>query len=97
MIDKSQAISIVKDRLKDFENETVGRLEIVDEHTIECSFGWVFSWDSKRHLETGAISDALAGNAPFIVDRRDGSIHDTGTAYPVEHYIAEYEKKIQSR
>jgi hypothetical protein len=32
----------------------------------------------------------MAGNAPFIVDRNDGSIHVTGTAYPTEQYLESY-------
>jgi tetrahydromethanopterin S-methyltransferase subunit H len=35
-------------------------------------------------------SVTLAGNAPFIVDRKDGSIHVTGTAYPPEVYLQNY-------
>jgi hypothetical protein len=32
----------------------------------------------------------VLGNAPFIVDRKDGSIHLTGTAYPIEQYLKSY-------
>jgi hypothetical protein len=31
-----------------------------------------------------------AGNAPFIVDREDGRIHVTGTAFPTEFYLENY-------
>ena len=63
------------------------RLAILDEETIEADFGWVFFYDSRKHQETGELSDALAGNAPILVSRRDGSLHATGTAHPIEHYI----------
>ena len=65
-------------------------LRILDEHTIEADFGWVFFWQSQRFLETGNFSDQLAGNGPLIVDRRDGTVHRTGTAHPVEHYVQQY-------
>ena len=42
-------------------------------------------------METGHSSDQLAGNAPIIVDRSDGSVHVMGTAKPLQHYIAAYE------
>jgi hypothetical protein len=56
----------------------------------ERDFGWVFCYDSKAHVETGNITAALAGNAPLIVDRVDGQIYVTGTAFPLEHYVSEY-------
>ena len=51
-----------------------------------------FSLGAARYLETGDLSFCLAGNAPIIVDARTGAATVTGTAHPVEHYIAEYER-----
>ena len=71
-----------------------GDVPVVLEHaTIEKSWGWVFFYESRRFLETGDNSSRLAGNAPIIVDARTGIASDTGTAYPIEHYIAEYERE----
>lgn len=61
--------------------------------TREADFGWVFFYQSRLHLETGALRHALAGNAPLIVDRDSGDIVTTGTAHPIEYYIAEYESR----
>ena len=60
----------------------------VDEH----DFGWVYFYDGSIHLETGDVSDAVAGNAPLIVDRTDGKLYITGTARPIEHYLAEFRR-----
>ena len=65
---------------------------ILDEATIEREFGWVFFYDSSRHVETGMISDAIAGNAPIIVNKHDGTLHFTGTASPISYYIEDYER-----
>ncbi|MBN1919222.1 MAG: hypothetical protein JW889_15060 [Verrucomicrobia bacterium] len=65
---------------------------ILDEHTIDRDFGWVFFYDSARHLQTQAMEDSLGGNAPVIVTRANGAVHDTGTAHAVEFYIANFEK-----
>jgi hypothetical protein len=65
-------------------------LRILDEHTLEADFGWVFFYQSQRFLETGDFPGQLLGNAPLIVDRRDGTLHVTGTANPVEHYVHQY-------
>jgi hypothetical protein len=65
---------------------------IVDEATIERPWGWVFFYNSKLWLQTRDIRYALAGNAPFLVERESGRVLATGTAYPVERYIENYER-----
>ena len=60
------------------------QLKVLKESTIECEFGWVFFYGPADP------SIAVAGNAPFILDRKDGSVHSTGTAYPVEQYVESY-------
>lgn len=64
---------------------------IIDSATIERAFGWVFFYQSRDYMESGSASDCLAGNAPLIVDRLTGNVVPTGTAHPIEHYLAEYE------
>ncbi len=54
-------------------------LALLEEQTIETEFGWVLFYTSSSYLGTGNIRDALAGNAPLIVDRAAGSLHVTGT------------------
>jgi len=56
----------------------------------EFPVGWVFFYDSKVHQETNSVSDALAGNAPILVDRSDGTLHMTGTAQPIQKYVDQY-------
>jgi hypothetical protein len=63
---------------------------ILDECTIERSWGWVFFYTSKGWC-AGDANYAIAGNAPLIVGRFTGAMHSTGTARPIEHYIENYE------
>ena len=70
------------------------RIIILDECTIEKEWGWVFFYQSSEYLETGDFSSQLAGNAPYIVNKATGELHETGTAFSVEHYIKEYEQQI---
>ena len=65
---------------------------ILDDATIEKSWGWVFFQTSKKWHETNDIEYAIAGNAPIIVEKDTGKLFFTGTAYPMEHYIQNYEK-----
>lgn len=70
------------------------RIVVLEECTIEKEWGWIFFYQSSEYLETGDASSQLAGNAPYIVNKQSGELHETGTAFPVEDYIDEYEKKI---
>lgn len=68
-------------------------LVILDHHTMEDDFGWVFFWNSRKYAETGDYIYALAGNGPLIVDRNDGSIHEISSAEPIDAAIARYRQK----
>lgn len=92
---QSQARELVARQLDAFPDyDDLGGCVILDEHTIERSWGWVFFYNSRKYVETNEFEHALLGNAPYIVNRFDGSMHVTGTARPTEHYIAEYESQI---
>ena len=64
-------------------------LVMLEDMTMERSFGWVFFYQSRRYLQSGNFSDLLAGNAPIVVAKTDGRIHVTGTARPLEYYLAQ--------
>jgi hypothetical protein len=81
---------IVLEYLKQLERDAGCELVMLDANTLEREFGWVFFYNSKRYVETGDICHALAGNAPIVVTSRDRRIHVTGTARPVEHYLATF-------
>lgn len=89
MITYLEAKDIAATYIKNIENITV--CELIEDETIEESFGWVFFYNSKEFLETGDFSYALIGNAPIIVDRLTGIVTQTGTAYPIEYYINQYQ------
>ena len=76
----------------DFEDRKKVHVVIVDLETREEDFGWIFFYQTQERLD-GDITAALAGNGPLIVDRNDGSLHETGTAQSVDWYIADYRKK----
>jgi hypothetical protein len=84
------ARQIVLDYLKQLERDTGCELAMLDGNTLKREFGWVFFYNARRYVETGNITHALAGNAPIVVTSRDRRIHVTGTAHPLEHYLAAF-------
>ncbi len=93
MIDQQKARALAEEWLVAHPaTSSAGPIELclLDAETIEAEFGWVFFYTSKLYMETGDFSHALAGNAPLIVDRDAGTVHVTGTAHPIEHYMNQY-------
>ena len=66
---------------------------IVNVLPIEGDLGWIFFYTTKAFAETQDPMYELAGNAPIIVDREDGSLHITGTGRSIESYMEEFRQK----
>jgi ribosomal protein L7/L12 len=58
----------------------------------EREFGWIFFYVANKLSATGRKRLAIAGNAPFLVERDSGRVLELGTAYPVDHYVGNYLK-----
>jgi hypothetical protein len=78
------ATRIAEKYVAQFNIEGGGTMKLFSEDTVERPFGWVFFYGPADE------SVIVAGNALFIVDRKDGSIHVTGTGYPTEAYLESY-------
>jgi hypothetical protein len=63
---------------------------ILDQHTQEKAYGFVFVYNARRYVETGDFQWALGGNGPVVV-LHDGSVHMLGTAYPLEETLQRFE------
>jgi len=94
MLTKAEALEIVSRKLQEM-NPTDDLFVVVDEHTIEKSFGWVFFYNSKKFVETGIFEDRLAGNGPVIVNKFSGDVEFHGSAKSPEEIIEEYLRKSQ--
>jgi hypothetical protein len=57
-------------------------------------YGWVFFYNSREFIETGNRRAAWVGNAPFLIGRVNFDLEVFGTALPLEHYLAEFEKSV---
>jgi hypothetical protein len=86
----AEARRLAQDQLTAIASSSHMALALLDEHTIEVDFGWIFFWTSTKYRETGEFRYAVAGNGPLIVDRRDGSVHEASTARTIEETIESY-------
>jgi hypothetical protein len=90
---REEANAVASNYVAAMEKRSGVALIIVDELTMERDFGWVYFYNSKLFIETGDPAYAGGGNAPIIIDRVSGQLHETGTARATEYYIAEFEKR----
>jgi len=95
MLSRRDAIESVEVRLSALSPLPEGDAWVVyADATQERAFGWVIFYGSRFYRETGDVSHAVAGNAPFLVNRYSGEVEETGTAMPVEHYVTSYEARL---
>lgn len=91
MISKSEAQKIFEDHVKADKFKSEG-VELSIELEDEKDYGWIFTYQSKQYLESGDILDALMGNHPCLVAKKDGSVWPLGAGAPREMHLAEFEK-----
>lgn len=93
-ISRKQAAQMIHHIIKEVDaiERDDDELIIIESETIEKEWGWVFFYSSKKWVETNDFQYAVAGNAPYIVLRHSGKILETGTAYPIDHYITRFEE-----
>jgi hypothetical protein len=60
---------------------------------IERPWGWAFFYNTRGALG-GDDRYLVAGNGPILINRATGSMHFCGSAFPVEHYLEEYEAQL---
>jgi hypothetical protein len=87
MIDKNAALTIAVEEVRTRCNAR-DKYIVCDEMTMEFPFGWVFFWIPDP--ATGIDPSECFGNSPFIVDRRDGSVHLMGTREDAEVVAERY-------
>jgi hypothetical protein len=92
MITLAEAITVAERYVHDMERGSEVPLKLLQDLTIERRFGWAFFYDAVLPPGADDSDTTLAGNSPIIIDKRDGSIHVTGTAYPIEYYLDNFER-----
>ncbi|MDG9710484.1 YrhB domain-containing protein [Streptomyces sp. DH10] len=85
MVTKERAVELVKALLSRRRQESpwMARLpELAVCEIKEHALGWLVVWQSVEYNRSRDIGKMLVGHGPYLVDRRDGSIHHIpATAY----------------
>jgi hypothetical protein len=95
MLNQAQATQIARNYLSTQQTPSRKKLALFEDRTMTTEFGWVFFYSTCEHVETGDFLKGIPGNAPFIVDKLDGSIHGTGTGQPLQEFLNAYASKHQ--
>lgn len=66
-------------------------------HTTPSGNLWIYSYESAKYLRTNDMSEALFGNAPILLDTCSGEAFETGTAEPIEEYVAAYRRFVENK
>ena len=94
-----EAIETITERLNEPDPSWPDKpvIVVLKDQTIFRDWGWVFFYSTQLYLDTGVISDALVGNAPYIFNRNTGEILPTGTAQSIDYYVKQYEKNLKHK
>lgn len=91
MLTKQEMLEVAKLHIKKMDEKDGIDTIILEDYTVHKPYGSIFCYDSKLFQETGDFIYAIAGNAPFLVEKNTGKVITFGTANDVEYYINLYE------
>ena len=73
------------------------QIVILEDATMEREWGWVFFYQSSEYLRTNDFNSQLVGHGPCLVNKFSGEFIETGSAFPPQYYIDEYEKLLNKQ
>ena len=78
---------IADEYLKEMAKDADIPLIYLEEWITKQPYGNIYHYTSKAYYETKDEEHAVAGNAPFLVEKDTGNIITFGTALSEEHYM----------
>ena len=91
MLTEKEMNKIAEKYISDMFKSSTKEVVLLQEHTIEKSYGSIYFYNSKKYIEDDDFNFALVGNAPFLIEKKTGKIVIFGTSHDIEYYIEEYE------
>ena len=87
MINREDEARAVAERYLDATVRNSVEEDVVTTSVREFPTCWVVGYNTRAHWETGAISHALAGGGPIIVNRGTGAARMGISALPAEEQV----------
>jgi hypothetical protein len=84
MLTKNQALELVRQRLPE-------GADVLEDATVERSYGWLFFVQSKRYIETRDFKAKLIGSGGTLVEKHTGRCIDFGSAFSTDINLQIYE------
>jgi hypothetical protein len=84
MLTKNQALELARKRLSQ-------GCDVLEDWTVERSYGWLFFAQSKRFIETRDFDEALVGSGGTLVEKHTGRCIDFVSAFSTEVNLQIYE------
>lgn len=95
-IGRPEAFRIAEEYLRRLSEEVEAKLVIVDELTIQKTYGWVFFYDTEEHHLHGTSGSGLGGNSPFLVEKHGGAIRALPEHGSLKRQLAAYEASLRA-
>ncbi|WP_317440821.1 YrhB domain-containing protein [Streptomyces collinus] len=89
MVDLAEARTTAAEYIQNLSASMQTGLVLVDDHTRDEDWCWVFFYDSRAHLESGEDRDMLVGTGPLVVVRATGTLHTFGSSTSVDEALDE--------
>jgi len=70
--------------------------EMVVTKIEELEGAWVIYYTSSAFQKSGSVSDALAGNGPYVISKVTGQFYAAGTAPPLQIRIKEALRALEA-
>jgi len=93
MLTDKEMWGIAEKYLKEIEKEADIPLIYLKEWITKKKYGNIYRYTSKKYYETKNENYAVAGNGPFLIEKKTGEIITFGTAFSDEYYIKLYEEE----
>lgn len=100
MIEREFAIRLVEAQLeREYRRELAvygESLRAVVARVQRHELGWIIAWQSEEYARTGDSSHALVGNGPYLVDGKDGSLHQIAVVdFVTGAWEADYRARVR--
>lgn len=93
MITNQEAKQLAEIELNERSISSDDSLIILDEHTIEKEYAWIFFYQSKKYKETKDIRFLVGGNGPLFISKTNGQVASFRTGLSIDEMIDQYEEE----